>query len=669
MLASGFNDDPTSLWEPHLSPKFPYEIRKAVLDPTVTKVAWNSTFERAVLRKFYNIESPCNQWIDPMVWARHLSMPGKLESVGEILKLDVTEAKMEEGARLIQKFCQPQNDVMESPLFGTSTAFYRDWETDPDDWFLFGKYCQQDVVAERTILHKLRKFPLPTLEQKGWELDQKINERGMPVDLDLVRGALKLAVQEVVGLNQELKEITGLENPNSRDQMLAWLRPQGYPFNSLGKDEVTRVLNTPSILGVMTPEAQKALYIRQKASKTSYKKYEAILTNVGADGRLRDQFSFLGASRAGRWTGHAVQLQNLPRPTKAVEKKLDRAIDLLREIGQAQTEVLSAYIDQVNKEFPSVMDVVSSCIRSAFRAPEGKKLVVCDLNAIENRVLGWVARSKTILAVFEEGRCPYLDFASKMYDIPYAELAAAYESGDPSAKEKRQVAKPAVLGCGYGLGGGEEYQDKNGDWVKGGLWGYAEGMGIKVTQEQAHDAVKIWRDENPEVVQLWYDLEAAAIRAVKTGEAVRVGPVTFQCFGGKVLRILLPSGRGLHYIHPRIEGREFQGRKGPYVRESLYYDGIDQQTRQWVRVPTYGGKLTENIVQAISRDLLLNAMFLADEMGFNIVAHVHDEIVTEVADDSRIGLKDLRDCMVTRPEWARDLPLGAEGYECVYYHK
>lgn len=658
MMSWAFDGAKTQLWEPHRS-AFPVDVREMGSDPDVTFCSWHATFERSVFKTLLGITIPYERWIDPMIWARHLSMPGYLSSVGSILKLTPDQAKLEEGERLVKLFCEPQNEVMISPLFGTSTAFYRDWETDPKDWALFGEYCRRDTDTERTVLNKLAAFPLPEVEQRGWILDQKINDRGMPVDLDLVHGALGIARKEQDALNLRLKELTGLENPNSRDQMLRFVRAEGYPYHSLGKDEVAMAL--VNYKNEITTLGHAALKLRQQASKTSYKKYEAILLNVGADGRLRYQFSFLGASRAGRWTGHAVQLQNLPRPTKEAEKNMDRAVELLRS-GDGAT---------VAKEFISPMGVVTSCIRAAFRAPEGSKLAVCDLNAIENRGLGWVARSRSILEVFEQGRCPYLSFAAIMYKTDYESLAAAYERGELSAKEKRQIAKPAVLGCGYGLGGGEEYLDKNGDTIKGGLWGYAEGMGIAMTKPQAHKSVKVWREANPEVLQLWDDLETGAMRAIRSGRPVTVGPVVFQYFGGKLLRILLPSGRGLHYIKPTIETRTFPGRGGreDYSKDSIYYDGIDQTTRQWVRVPTYGGKLTENIVQAIARDLLLYAMFLADAKGFEIVGHCHDEIIALVKLLSNLGLQDLVECMETRPPWAPDLPLGAAGYEGIYYHK
>lgn len=659
MLSWVFNDDPINLWQPHLQPELPYELKQALPDPSIIKCGWNAgTFERTVLNRLLKIHVPTSQFCDVMVWARHLSMPGSLESIGPILKLSVDEQKMDEGRRLIKKFSEPQGKVTISPLFGGSTAFFRDWDTDPEDWALFGEYCVQDTFTERLSLKKIERFFLPEIEQRGWILDQQINDLGMPVDMSLVHGALGIALEEQTSLNQQLSELTSLENPNSRDQMLGWVRAEGYRFNSLGKEEVARALAEKDYL---TPKGRAALELRQKASKTSYKKYEAILLNVSSDHRLRHQFSFLGASRAGRWSGHSVQLHNLARPVKAVEKRMDRAVELLRA-GDGVT---------LAQEFPSVKDAVVSCIRAAFRAPEGKKLIVCDLNAIENRVLGWIARSNSILKVFELGRDPYLDFAAILFNIPYAVLEASYKNGDPTAKEMRQLAKPAVLGCGYGLGGGEEFINKDGDTVKGGLWGYAEGMNIMMSRAQAHKAVKVYRDANDEVVRLWNDLETAAMLTVMNGDSHTVGPVKFECFGGKLLRILLPSGRGLHYIHPKIETREFPGKGGreSYTKDTLYYDGIDQTTRQWIRVPTYGGKLTENIDQAIARDILLNAMFLADEMGFDIVGHCHDEIITEEDNNSVLTLKELRDCMMARPKWAPDLPLGAEGYEGIYYKK
>lgn len=671
MLSYGFNENPVDLWQPHLKSSPPPEVVEALKDPHVIKVAWNAEFERTIWDRQLGIQVPTVQWVDPMIWSRHLSMPGALDTVGPLVGVPADMQKMDEGERLINLFCLPEVPSTIQTLFNVSPIFFRDWETDPEDWAKFCLYCKNDTIAEREILHRIRKFPLPDIEQRGWILDQKINATGMPVNLDFVRGALDVAKREVLALNATLKEITGLDNPNSRKPLLRWLQREGYRFNSIGKEEVNRSLSE-FYVGDLSPLAQKVLKLRLQASKTSYRKYEAILMNVGPDGRLRYQFSFLGAARAGRWTGHDVQLQNLPRPNKEVDKMLALAIDLLQKADERE----------LIKNFKTpIMEIVASCIRSSFQAPKGFKFTVCDLNAIENRVLGWVARCKSILDVFAAGKCPYLSFAALLFGVPYEDLITIDEHGIHKAKDAeasimRQQAKPAVLGAGYRLGGGDEIQNKFGDTIKTGLWGYADGMGIKMPREDAHRAVKIFRDSYPEVVQLWYDLEEASFNAVRNpGNVYKVGPVEFQCFGAKVLRILLPSGRGLHYIRPMIEMLPFgtDPRTGePRLKKTLTYAGIDQETRQWTRVTTHGGKLTENIVQAISRDILLHAMFLADAQGFEICGHVHDEIISLRPDLPEHKGKDLirlRECMIARPPWASDLPLNAEGYEGYFYKK
>jgi DNA polymerase len=347
-----------------------------------------------------------------------------------------------------------------------------------------------------------------------------------------------------------------------------------------------------------------------------------------------------------------INLQNLPRPDRSVSKKLDLAVELLR----------SGRFDELAAEFPDLMAVATSCIRSSFCAPSGKKLVVCDLGAIENRVLGWVAVCDGILKVFRDKLDPYVSFAVFMYDQPYEILILD--------KEKRQQAKPAVLGAGYRLGGGQLGTDRYGNEIKTGLWGYAAAMGVDMPQEECQRVVGVFRAAYTEVVQLWYDLESASFACLDGGKH-EVGRCVFEAFGGtdrydrKLMRITLPSGRCLHYIRPKIEKREFYGK----MKDTLTYEGIDQLTRLWERTTTHGGKLTENIVQAIARDILLNGMFISDSMGFEIIGTVHDEQITLVDIDSPLDHHKLRECMIVQPEWAPDLPLDAEGYQGVYYKK
>src|SRR6185312_13993514 len=429
MLSWAINHGAVRLWEPHRNAKLPSELSDTLHDPFVIKAAWNAGFERAVLQHQLGIAIRCDEMIDVMVYARHLSMPGSLEDVGSIMGLPADQAKIADGQRLKQIFCEPAREAGGVGLFGDIPALFRDWSTDPDDWQKFGEYCKRDTEAERRIFKKLQRWPLPETEQRGWVLDQKINAAGMPVDLGLVHGAQAVAEQAKANLRQQLKELTGLENPNSVPQMLGWLQQHQYPFADLSKPMVTRALAEDDI----SSEAREALTLRKQLAKTSDSKFDAICEIVSPDGRLRNQFVFMGSSRAGRWSGRDCQLQNLPRPDKAVEKKLDLALALLT----------AGDYPGVCREFPSPMDVVASCIRSAFRAPQGKHFVVCDLNAIENRGLGWIAECDSILKVFRDQRCPYLSFACEMYGLKYEDLDHAYRQGDLEAKEKRQIAKPA----------------------------------------------------------------------------------------------------------------------------------------------------------------------------------------------------------------------------------
>jgi len=411
---------------------------------------------------------------------------------------------------------------------------------------------------------------------------------------------------------------------------------------------------------------------------------------MSSDDRLRHAFLFMGASRTGRWSGKgshggSVQVQNLSRPMKEVEKNYDRALQII-EAGD---------YDAAEKEFPSVIGMAISCVRSVFQAPPGKKFVVSDLSSIENRVLGWLAGCDAIAKVFRDGRDAYLDFAARMYNVPYESLIkivdGVHKAKDLDAAAKRQVAKPAVLGCGYGLGPGVKknpdgtYEvsyivDRYGNKTMTGLMGYAANMGIKLLPEQAYSAWETFRRAYPEVVDLWKRYEKAAIKVLKTGQPVRVGVVVFQRRARKdgtfILRMQLPSGRGLHYINARVETETAQRKSdgGDYERDLLMYDGIGHGVGQiqqgWGKVKTYGGKEVENGDQGISRDVLVNGMFLADEMGANIILHAHDEVACEEDDDPfAFSLGDLNSCLEANPSWAPGLLLGAEGYESRIYRK
>jgi len=707
-LVNGDQPAKTHLWCPHKGP-MPSALRRYLEMDNVIKLAWQAGFEHGAFLHLLGIDIPWEQWIDIMVWARHMSLPGKLGDCGVALGIPEDKLKKKAGKSLIKFFCEPYTLGGEVTLFGISPPEFHDWNTHPEMWEQFEGYCVRDTDSEEAIFN-LIPTPLPQREQELWILDQKINARGIPTNRKFSETCFAFAEKNRDLLVSELLAKTGLENPNAPQQLLPWLRSKGYPHTSLNKKFVEAAIKNTKV----PKEVLDVLLLRQDTSKTAYTKLERLLEMLSADDNLCDQFMFMGASRSGRWSGAGVQPHNLPRPIKWVEKHLDEAIAFVNNNDYAGLTAQLA----LEKKPPSIISVMTSLIRSCFQAPEGEELDVCDLNAIENRVLGWVTDCQSILDVFTTlspaGRplCPYLSFAAeKMYKIPYAELERAYyELEDADAKEKRQIAKPVVLGAGYGLGSGVEryctqcgnklafrdevcqshpkkairyaaitQDDGYGNNVFQGLMGYAQNMGVNLTPEQAYKAWKAFRDGYPEVVQGWDNLQRAAIEVITNGGEVETCYVTFDRieFNGQfIMRIKLPSGRYLHYMNARIELEEKVSQAGrKYIAKNILYDGIGHGVGAigagWGPVYTYGGKLMENIVQAISRDILADAMMMAHKMGADIVLHVHDEIATlrKKADAFAFNLKDLYHCMSTTPWWAPGLPLGAAGFSGAYYKK
>jgi DNA polymerase len=582
-----------------------------------------------MLREVLKIDIPTKQFIDVATLCRYASIAGSLDFCGGVLGIGEDKAKMAVGRRLIAKFCMPKKGV------------FRDWISDPEDWALFESYCCQDVLAERAIYEKLKAFHLPTQERKIWILDQEINRRGIPVDMNFVEKSSRIVKAEHDDLTAEFKALTGLENPNSVSQLLGWLKTQGYEYGSLGAKWVVKGLAD----GNTNVTARRALELRQLLAKSSTAKLETLSGNVGSDGNLRNQYIYYGAARTGRWSGRSVQLQNLPRGT-------------IKDPVGAVPAILSGDRTEVMKFGPPI-DVVSSCLRSAFRAPAGKIFVVCDLGAIENRVLGWISDCPEINNVFAQGRDPYLSFAVHLYKTPYETLLAEYKAGD---KNKRQIAKPGSLGCGYQLSGGEEREDKNGDTIKTGLWGYAEAMHISMTQEEAHWAVETFRNTYHEVVALWRKTEKAALLAIESGMDYSTGRVVFRALPNKLLYLTLPSGRRLHYIRPQIETEE------GWSSKKLSYEG-NLIGKTWGRKRAYGGLWTENICQSIARDVLAAGMLRAKEAGFTLVGSTHDEIIALEDKNSSLNLSLLKDMMTAPIDWAPGLLLDADGFTDEVYRK
>lgn len=656
MLGWALDDEQVNLWQPHIDGKFCSELRDALSNPHVRKIAFNVPFEYGIFKYLLGQDIPLSYWDDVLIMARHLSVTGDLEEVGKIFGLPQDQVKIKDGSRLIQKFCSPCYAGGEETLFGISQPEFRDWDTDPTDWQAFCNYCIRDVESERALFHKMQKFPLPELEHKAWELDHVINNRGLFCDLDLVRGSAAIAEETKNLLRDRLASITGVSNPNSDPQVKAWLQTQGYTFSGLAKGFVSRALSGECDL---TPSAREVLELRRQAAKTSDSKLARILETISEDGRLRNQYAFMGAARTSRWSSlGGVQVQNLPRPTKEVANNLERGISLLK----------AKDFFSVSLEFASPMDVVSSTIRSIIKAAPGKKLLVCDLNAIEFRALGWITSCDAINRVFRDGRDPYIDFGTDLYGKPYEDLdpdePGISKEEKALRKERRQNAKPGVLGGGYQLSAGQELIDEEtGDKVYTGLMNYARGLGIELNQELASLSIAKFREKYDDVVKFWYEIQDGALSAFRTGKKTEIGPFVFERFGDTLLRMMLPSGRGLHYIRPKIEKDQ------KFKKDGLTYEGKDQRTKQWTRIKIYGGKWVENGDQSLSRDILVNGMFLAEKKGLNPIMHSHDELVCEVDKDSKLALDDLKECMIQTPAWAPGLMLGAEGFETDVYRK
>ena len=707
MLSWAIDDRKIQQWFPKNSRSLegmPEELLSAILDPANLLIAWNAQFERVIFERVMGLVLTFERWRDPMVCARSFSLPGALDKVCEILQVPKEDAKAD-GDELIKFFCEPDPKRPKSveTLFGPVGRF-REPSRFPEEWKKFCDYGRQDIHCERVLWKKFEGLsPIPEDEWKIWFLDQKMNEIGMPVNRKMVENGLWLAQESKRRLKSKLIGITGLENPLSDAQMKEWLSTRGYPWGTLLADYVKMELaNAKSTL---TPEARAALRIRQEANKRSYTKLERILELLGPDDRLRYQFRFGAAARTARWSGGDSQPQNLPRPIKAVKKNYQKIVDL----------ILAKDYDTIERDYPSVINAVSSAIRMMFQAPPGKKVVVSDLNAIENRGLGYLARCPAILDVFKLGRCPYLSFAVFLFNMRYEVLEAEYNlyeetKGEKGDDQKRQQAKAPVLGGGYGLGIGKMETTEFGDEVWGGLMGYARKVcGIELPLEVAQKAIPALRKAWPEVVQYWKDCEEGFKHVFKTGKPIRIGEVTYRktdgrwgwvpCetvvqgavieitrhkfYGKYLIRVKMPSGRFLHYLNVSIEEETVSGNDGkPWVREQIFYDGIEhsnttgengareKKQHKWGRVKSYGGKFVENWVQSFCRDLLAYGMLLADDLGFEIFGLFHDEGAALVPDDPwGLGIHDFQWCMSQPPPYSPDMPLGAAGFESPFYKK
>lgn len=645
MAAYQFGTGPVEHWDTADTDIPPAELIDALQDPHVQKRAFNAQFERVIARRVMGLKVPYCNWRCTMALAYQHSFVGGLGEIGAQMGMPEHLLKSKEGDRLIRMFSMPQKPNKKQP------HVWRDSLTDPEDWAAFGKYNVQDVVTEAAMDDTLSAFHTPDSEWRLYELDQLINDRGLPVDLQFVENAIWMAARRKAELLEQMSDLTGLRNPNSTTQLLPWLQERGYPFGDLGKDTVSKVLRENRAAGeeaFLEEEAVDCLKLRQNASRTSVTKYNALQQKTGPKDRVRFCFQMGGASRTNRWAGRNFQPQNLTRTPKAIEPdghdtyKLTFTTELIRT---GDYDALAMMIGEP-------MDALAGCIRSAIRAPRGYELRVCDLSSIETCVIAWLAGCERLLAVIRSGKDPYKDFGTVLFNKPYEKVT----------KKERGDSKPAVLGSGYRLGGGDLKEGK-----RTGLWGYAENMGVDMTRETAHDATRLFRETYHEIPKLWFRLEQAVERCLKTGSEQRCGVLRFEK-EGPYLTVWLPSGRPMRYFKPKIIMKVPPWGGDP--KKNFSYMAQPTGTRKWVRITSHGGKLVENFVQAIARDVLKEGLLAAHKFGFNIVGHVHDEIIAlQELLDRDFTVDALKSCMTRQLDWCPDLPLGAAGWSGPIYMK
>ena len=592
--------------------KIPPAILAALEDDKVIKWAFNANFERICLSRFLGY--PTGDYLEPdswrcsMVWAAYMGLPLSLEGAGAVLGLE--KQKLAEGKDLIKYFCQPCAPTKSNGLRTRNLPKHA-----PDKWLTFKKYNIRDVETEMSIQARLLKYPVPDSVWEEYRLDQEINDRGVGLDMELVRQAIQMDGRSRSELTQAMKELTSLDNPNSVQQMKQWLADNGVETDTLGKKAVAELLKTAP------QQLQKVLTLRQQLAKSSVKKYQAMETAVCADGRARGMFQFYGANRTGRWAGRIIQMQNLPQ-------------NHLDDLSEARGLVRAGGFDALEMLYEDVPDTLSQLIRTAFVPQENRKFIVADFSAIEARVIAWFAGEKWRQDVFAEGKDIYCASASQMFGVPVEKHGV---NG-----HLRQKGKIAELALGYG-----------------GSVGALKAMGaleMGLHEDELPALVSAWRQANPKIVQFWWAVDRAVMDAVTRKTTTKTHGIIFSARNG-MLFITLPSGRSLAYVKPKIGTNKFGG-------DCITYEGVGG-TKKWERMESYGPKFVENIVQATSRDILCYAMQTL--RCCSIVMHIHDEVVIEA--DRRMSLQAVCDQMGRTPPWAKGLQLRADGYETDFYKK
>lgn len=611
LFAYSFDGEETKVIDLARGELLPAEVESAIFDENIIKTAFNANFERICLSKHFGRQLSPKSWHCSAVQTAMLALPRSLEEVGAVLGLE--KQKMKEGRDLIRYFCMPCKPTKSNGGRTRKLPCHA-----PEKWELFKTYCKRDVDVEKAIRYKLRNFPMPESEMEVYRLDQEINDRGILVDKKLVEQAVAGDSLHKEIVTKRAYELTGLENPNSVAQIKGWLSEKGLEIDSLSKQAVSELIQESD------GEVEELLKLRLLMAKTSVKKYEAIERSVCSDGRVHGLLQFYGANRTGRWAGRLVQVQNLPQ---------NHIVDL----ELARNLVKQGRFEDVELLYDSTPKVLSELIRTAFIPKPGYRFLVADFSAIEARVLAWLSGEQWRLDVFSSHGKIYEASASAMFHVPVEEIG----KGSPL----RQKGKIAELALGYG-----------------GSVGALTSMGalnMGLEEEELAPLVSSWRRANPHITQFWWDVDATAIKAVTEKKQTRVGKIIFEYKSG-ILFVTLPSGRKLSYVKPRMALNKFD-------RNGLTYEGIAENGK-WGRIETYGPKLVENIVQGTARDLLAEAMLRLKKQGFDIVMHIHDEAVLEVPEGVS-SVEEVCAIMAEQPEWAKGLPLRADGYECAFYKK
>ena len=624
MLGWAFDDEPVSLWQPHKE-SLPSRLEEGLRNPSVNKHAFNAAFERLITRNCLGIEVPPEQWRCTMVEAFYLGFAGGLDVV---LKAIGLPPKDKRGQRLINMFC--------SPAAKTHKADWYNWENRPAEWEEFCQYCFQDVEVERMLWHWMQRFPtMHRWDYEQWLVDQQINERGVPMDLEMAENAVGIWELEKRSLSARMADEMSLEKV-TRDPFIKWMGDHtGVVLENTKKDYLASLLKK----GVLPTEAKYLIDLWMQKEGKATSKYQAVINGTCDDGRARGMFQYKGAARTDRAGGRLMQLHNLKRPLYGESpESIDNVVNAIKCKDPGLLSMLYQH---------SVSEILGGSIRHVISAKEGHSFVACDLTSIESVILGWVAMCPEIDSTFRQGRDSYKTFASKYYQIPYEQVT----------KAQRSFSKPPVLGCGFMLA-----------WR--GLIAYSEGYGVDMSEDQARGAVDTFRAMYPEIPRFWNWISDAAKYVTQTGAPCEGYRLQIER-DADFLRIWLPSGRALSYYKPEVRRQEapWSTAERPAYLDNFTYMGMNEKN-QWTRISAHAGGLTENVVQSLAGDVLWSGIVGATKAGLPVVLHVHDEIVVEVPDEEADqALVTLEACMVEQPDWCKDMWLGADGFITKRYTK